>query len=252
MHVQSFRTSPHLSVAGVIIAHLIQTLSSFFQGYFSTQYNINEVIILYLIVCIKNNNFTWSKHDWRTTAQESTHCLSDWSMAENIRFPSPTFGFGDHLAMPPCHCHCLILLLNPRHSALSWLPTSEQTPSERKTPTFSLRWQRNDERGRKALVRGKYTVQSPAPVLIFISGVYEQNPLSAYKWYRWVALGKHSNIEIVWIYIPRAFFLCFQCLTVVLQERLNNMRDCSSKWSKRLKPVSFEEHNYKISPFATC
>lgn len=131
MLVQSFRTSHHLS-------HILSKPSKFVQGYFSIRYKTNEVVILYLIVCIKNHNFTRSKHDGRTAAQENTHCLSDWSTAENIHFPAPAFGFGDHLAMPPCHCHRLISLLSPRHSALSWLPTSEQTPSERKTPTFSL------------------------------------------------------------------------------------------------------------------
>lgn len=62
---------------------------------------------------------------------------------------------------------------------------------------LSERWQKNDARGREALARGGYTAQSPAPVLMFISAVEEQNQRSAHKWYQPSGFRRelHSNTE---------------------------------------------------------
>ncbi len=78
------------------------------------------------------------KQTWEQNCSSGEQTGPQWlmCMAQNIPFPAPACGFGDHLAAPPCHCHRLISLASPRHATVSWLPTSEQTPSERKTPTF--------------------------------------------------------------------------------------------------------------------
>lgn len=116
-------------------------------------------------------------------------------MAENIAPPFAR-GFGDHLAAPPCHCHRLISLVSPGHATAYRLPTSEQSLSN-----LSVRWQRNDERGREALARqgsvseGQCAVQLPTPVLMFVSAAAEQNPRYAYKWCQWVASGKSSAVQ---------------------------------------------------------
>lgn len=135
-------------------------------------------------------DFTKNKHECRRGAQESKQGLSQW-----LFFPAPrlrfwrSFGHATMSLSPsnligkPQACHTV-------PAAHIWTNTLRE-----KDTNLSVRWQRNDERGREALARGKCTVQSPAPVSIFILVVQEQNPLSAYKWYQWVALGKRRSVQ---------------------------------------------------------
>ena len=107
-----------------------------------------------------------NKHESRAAAHRR-ETGPRWLMAENIPL-LPACGFGNHFAAASCHCHRLISSVSPRHATVSRLPTSEQTPWERKTPTF----QRGDRgmmsEGGLGEGEGEYTVLVPAPVLIFI------------------------------------------------------------------------------------
>lgn len=154
-----------------------------------------------------NKNLTKPKYD-RRAAQESIQSLRLMSEAENILyFSAPAFGFGDHLAMPPCHCHRLISLLSPRQCTRSWLPTSEQTPCERErhqpfsevTEEWWARVESVSERG------GIYSAVTSTCLDIHLRSVWTDSS-AAYKWYRCVASGESSSTQIVWVYSTLVLF----------------------------------------------
>lgn len=122
--------------------------------------------------------------------------------AENI--PSPAHphphplpaacSFGDHFAAAAVSLSPSNLIGKPQacHSvpaAHIWTNALGENDTN-----LSVRWQRNDERGREALARGN-NIQCSRRHLSWCSSQRCRNRINAYKWYRRVASGKSSTVQ---------------------------------------------------------